>query len=98
MAILVTGCATTRAPGRLAALAAWICTVAAGAYLLARRHSETDRSTRIVMTSHGALGGAGLAAWITFLATSALPLAWQRRSRHHHHPARATSDDRIRLT
>ncbi len=65
-----------RLPARLAALTAWICTATAGAFLLARRRAETDRWTRIVMISHGALGGAGLAVWITFLASSALPLAW----------------------
>lgn len=64
-------------PGRLAALASWIVTAAAGAYLLAglRSPARKKTSTQIALT-HGGLAFAGLAIWISYLITGTAALSW----------------------
>jgi hypothetical protein len=69
---------------RLAALAVWIITAAAGAYLLAgwltaegrRRRLHAAGAQRAVIVGHAGLALAGLAVWIAFVATLAPALGW----------------------
>ena len=72
-------------PLRLAALGAWIVTVAAGAWLLAgwlargglrRRRARVAGVPRPVVAGHFTLALAGLGIWIGFLATGLPALAW----------------------
>jgi len=69
----------------LVALAAWIATAAAGAYLLSgwppgtglrRRGNQTTSVPHAVIVGHVGLAAAGLATWIGFLATAVPALAW----------------------
>jgi manganese efflux pump family protein len=69
---------------RMAALAAWIITAAAGAYLLAgwltgerrRRRLAVTGAQRAVVAGHAGLAAAGLAVWIAFVATVTPALGW----------------------
>lgn len=71
-------------PLSLAALAAWIVTAAAGAYLLAgwlahgrlRRRRTAAAGLPLVIVGHFALAGTGLAVWVAFVATGLPVLAW----------------------
>jgi hypothetical protein len=72
-------------PLRLAALAAWLVTVAAGAWLLAgwlargglhRRYTREAGVPRAVIAGHLVLALTGLGVWIAFLATGVPALAW----------------------
>lgn len=72
-------------PLRLAALAAWGITAAAGAWLLAgwlahvglrRRFTRVAGAPRAVIAGHAALALTGLGIWIAFLVTGATALAW----------------------
>ncbi len=70
-------------PLSLAALAAWVVTAAAGAYLLAGWLAHGDLRLRTaaaglppVIASHFTLAVAGLAMWIAFVATALPALAW----------------------
>jgi hypothetical protein len=72
-------------PLRLAALAAWAITAAAGARLLAgwlahgglrRRFTRVAGVPRPVVAGHAALALTGLGIWIAFLVTGATALAW----------------------
>jgi hypothetical protein len=76
-AATLTGASQGVEPGRLAALAAWFVTAAAGAYLLAGLRSPARRrtSTQIAVT-HGGLAFAGLAIWIIYLITGTAALSW----------------------
>jgi hypothetical protein len=76
---------STGSPLRLAALVAWLVTVAAGAWLLAgwvargglrRRHTPVAGVPQPVIVGHFTLALAGLGAWIGFLATGLPALAW----------------------
>ena len=71
---------TAGLPLRLAALAAWLSTAAAGAYLLAGwlAASRTQRRRRPggLVFSHFALAVAGLGVWIAFSATGSRVLGW----------------------
>jgi hypothetical protein len=75
-------------PLDLAALAAWVLTASAGAYMLAgwlltwlgrlrrsRRGRSADTAT-VVTVSHFGLATAGLGTWIGFVATDLAVLAW----------------------
>jgi ABC-type multidrug transport system fused ATPase/permease subunit len=69
---------------RMAALATWIITAAAGAYLLAgwltrerrRRRLRMAGAQRAVVAAHAGLAAAGLAVWIAFVATVTPALGW----------------------
>ncbi len=64
---------------RLAALAVWLATALAGAYLLAgrlRRRGRWSVRTLGVAGGHAGLALAGLCLWIAFMATSAPALGW----------------------
>jgi manganese efflux pump family protein len=71
-------------PVRLAALAAWILTAAAGSSLLAgwlgtgglRRRARAAGVPPAIIVSHFALAIAGLGTWIAFVATDVAALAW----------------------
>jgi hypothetical protein len=72
-------------PLRLAALAAWGITAAAGAWLLAgwlahgglrRRFTRVAGVPRAVVGGHAALALTGLGVWIAFLVTGVTALAW----------------------
>ena len=72
-------------PLRLAALAAWGITAAAGAWLLAgwlahgglrRPFTRVAGVPRAVIAGHAALALTGLGIWIAFLVTGATALAW----------------------
>jgi hypothetical protein len=72
-------------PLRLAALAAWGITAAAGAWLLAgwlargglrRRFTRVAGVPRAVVAGHAALALSGLGIWIAFLVTGTAALAW----------------------
>jgi len=74
-----------RSPLRLAALAAWVVTAAAGAWLLAgwlahgglrRRFTRVAGVPRAVVAGHAAPALTGLGIWIAFLATGVTALAW----------------------
>jgi hypothetical protein len=76
---------SSRLPLDLAALAAWVVTVAAGARLLAgwiahgglhRRGARVAGVPRAVIVGHFTLALAGLGAWIGFLATGVTAVAW----------------------
>jgi manganese efflux pump family protein len=76
---------TASLPGRLAALAAWVVTAAAGAYLLAGwLTGERRRGRRIqiagvpqpVVLGHAGLAVAGLGIWIAFTVTPRPALGW----------------------
>jgi hypothetical protein len=76
---------STGTPLRLAALVAWLVTVAAGAWLLAgwlargglrRHHTPVAGVPRPVIVGHLTLAVAGLGTWIGFLATGLPALAW----------------------
>ena len=76
------------APGaalRLAALAAWMVTAAAGSYLLAgwlapgglrRRRTQAAGRPPVIVISHAAVAVAGLGLWLAFVASDASALAW----------------------
>ena len=77
--------ASSGSPLRLAALAAWAVTAAAGAWLLAgwlahgglrRRFTRVAGVPRAVVGGHAALALTGLGVWIAFLVTGATALAW----------------------
>lgn len=70
---------------RLAALAAWVVTAAAGAYLLAswlrhggprRRRTRTARTPPAIAVSHAALAVAGLGIWLAFAVSDVSALGW----------------------
>jgi hypothetical protein len=71
-------------PLRLAALAAWIITAAAGSYLLAgwladgglRRRTRATGMPPGIIISHFTLAVAGLGIWIGFVAADVSVLAW----------------------
>ena len=74
-----------RSPPRLAALAAWVVTATAGAWLLAgwlahgglrRRFTRVAGVPRPVVVGHAALALTGLGIWIAFLVTGVTALAW----------------------
>jgi hypothetical protein len=74
-----------RSPLRLAALAAWVVTATAGAWLLAgwlahgglrRRFTRVAGVPRPVVVGHAALALTGLGIWIAFLVTGVITLAW----------------------
>jgi manganese efflux pump family protein len=74
---------STGVPLGLAALAAWLCTAAAGAYLIAGwragRGSRRPRRAGLVpvtVLSHFGLAVAGLGIWVAFLITGTAVLAW----------------------
>jgi hypothetical protein len=76
---------SSRLPLDLAALAAWVVTVAAGARLLAgwiahgglrRRGARVAGVPRAVIVGHFTLALTGLGVWIGFLVTDATALAW----------------------
>jgi len=77
--------ASSGSPLRLAALAAWAVTAAAGAWLLAgwlahgglrRRFTRVGGVPRAVVAGHVALALTGLGIWIAFLVTGVAALAW----------------------
>jgi hypothetical protein len=72
-------------PLRLAALAAWVVTAGAGAWLLAgwlihsglrRRFTRVAGVPRAVVAGHATLALTGLGIWIAFLITGVTALAW----------------------
>jgi hypothetical protein len=69
-------------PAGLAALIAWLLTVASGAFLLAKwlaqsaGGSRARRAPPAVVLSHLGLATGGLVAWSCYLLTSWAPLAW----------------------
>ena len=72
-------------PLGLAALAAWVLTAGAGAWLLAgwiaggglrRRYARVSGVPRVVVVGHFGLAVTGLGIWIGFMATGATALAW----------------------
>ncbi|MBO0775970.1 MAG: hypothetical protein J2P34_06610 [Actinobacteria bacterium] len=67
-------------PARLAALAAWVVTVALGLSLMARwfarRRGRSRRFRPAMNLAHLGLALAGLAVWISYLATGLAGLAW----------------------
>jgi len=74
-----------RSPPRLAALAAWVVTATAGAWLLAgwlahgglrRPFTRVAGVPRPVVVGHAALALTGLGIWIAFLVTGVTALAW----------------------
>ena len=74
-----------RRPLGLAALAAWLLTVASGGYLLLRfvlggglrrQRAAGDRTGPAVVLTHFGLASSGLLLWAVYLATSWLWLAW----------------------
>jgi hypothetical protein len=76
---------SSRVPLELAALAAWVVTVAAGTWLLAgwltrgglrRRYARGAGVPRPVIVGHFTLALTGLGLWIWFLATGVPALAW----------------------
>ena len=76
---------SSRVPLELAALAAWVVTVAAGAWLLAgwivkgglrRGYARVAGVPRAVIVGHFTLALTGLGVWIAFLATGVPALAW----------------------
>jgi manganese efflux pump family protein len=74
---------STGVPLGLAALAAWLCTAAAGAYLIAGwRAGRGPRRPRraglvpVTVLSHFGLAVAGLGIWVAFVITGTAVLAW----------------------
>jgi hypothetical protein len=76
---------SSRVPLELAALAAWVVTVAAGTWLLAgwigtgglrRGYARVAGVPRAVVVGHFTLALTGLFTWIAFLATGVPALAW----------------------
>jgi len=76
---------SSRLPLDLAALAAWVVTVAAGTWLLAgwiargglaRRYARAAGVPRAVIVGHFTLALTGLGVWVAFLAAGAAALAW----------------------
>jgi hypothetical protein len=74
-----------RRPLGLAALAAWLLTVASGGYMLGRfvaggglrrQLAAGDRTGPAVVLSHFFLASTGLLLWAVYLATSTLGVAW----------------------
>jgi hypothetical protein len=74
-----------RRPLGLAALAAWLLTVASGGYMLGRfvaggglrrQRAAGDRTGPAVVLSHFGLASTGLLVWACYVATSWLGLAW----------------------
>jgi hypothetical protein len=69
---------------RFSALAAWLATAVAGAYLLAgwlsrdrrRRRIRTPGAPPVIPLSHAGLAIAGLVIWIAFTVTTVAALAW----------------------
>jgi hypothetical protein len=63
---------------RLAALAVWILTAAAGGYLLADllRSAGTRRRLPAVAVAHAGLALTGLGVWVGFVASDVAALAW----------------------
>jgi len=73
----------TGVPLGLAALAAWLCTAAAGAYLIAgwraglgQRRPRRAGLVPVTVLSHFGLAVAGLGIWVAFLITGTAVLAW----------------------
>jgi hypothetical protein len=76
---------SSRVPLELAALVAWVVTVAAGSWLLAgwiakgglrRGYARVAGVPRTVIVGHFTLALTGLGIWIAFLATGVPALAW----------------------
>ncbi len=76
---------SSRVPLELAALAAWVVTVAAGSWLLAgwiakgglrRGYARVAGVPRAVIVGHFTLALTGLGIWVAFLATGVPALAW----------------------